>query len=281
MSQILSRADGRNYDALRPITIETKVQRNPEGSVMITCGGTKVLVSASVEEGVKDFLRGSGKGWITAEYSMHPRANPERNRRERQPPGGRTQEIQRLIGRALRASVNLDKLGERTIHIDCDVLDADGGTRTASVTGGYVALVLALDQLRRRGLLADGGTRTTSVTGGYVALVLALDLLRKKGSLNHGVLRDPVAAVSVGLVSGAALLDLCYAEDSTCQVDFNLVATSAGDIIEVQGTAEGAPMTRAEHDKLVERGIEGIRALVPIQLAAIEKAGVEIGRLRG
>jgi ribonuclease PH len=251
VSQILSRADGRNYDALRPITIETKVQRNPEGSVMITCGGTKVLVSASVEEGVKDFLRGSGKGWITAEYSMHPRANPERNRRERQPPGGRTQEIQRLIGRALRASVNLDKLGERTIHIDCDVLDA------------------------------DGGTRTTSVTGGYVALVLALDLLRKRGSLNHGVLRDPVAAVSVGLVSGAALLDLCYAEDSTCQVDFNLVATSAGDIIEVQGTAEGAPMTRAEHDKLVERGIEGIRALVPIQLAAIEQAGVEIGRLRG
>ena len=249
MSQILSRADGRNYDALRPITIETKIQRNPEGSVLITCGGTKVLVSASVEEGVKDFLRGSGKGWITAEYAMHPRSNPERNRRERQP-GGRTQEIQRLIGRALRASVNLDKLGERTIHIDCDVLDA------------------------------DGGTRTTSVTGGYVALVLALDLLRKKGSLNHGILRDPVAAVSVGLISGKALLDLCYSEDSTCQVDFNLVATSAGDIIEVQGTAEGEPMTRAEHDQLIERGLHGVQTLVPLQLAALEKAGVDIARLR-
>ena len=249
MSPILSRTDGRNYDALRPITIETRVQRNPEGSVMITCGGTKVLVSATVEDGVKDFLKGTSKGWITAEYAMHPRANPERNRRERQP-GGRTQEIQRLIGRALRAAVNLEKLGERTIHIDCDVLDA------------------------------DGGTRTTSVTGGYVALVLALDLLRKKGSLHPGVLRDPVAATSVGLVSGSALLDLCYAEDSTCQVDLNLVATSAGDIIEVQGTAEGAPMTRAEHDMLLERGMHGIRTLVPLQLAAIEQAGVDIARLR-
>lgn len=249
MSPVLSRADGRNYDQLRPITIETGVQRNPEGSVLITCGGTKVLVSASVEDGVKDFLRGTNKGWVTAEYAMHPRANPERQRRERQP-GGRSQEIQRLIGRALRAAVNLDKLGERTIHIDCDVLDA------------------------------DGGTRTTSVTGGYVALVIALDLLRKKGSLHPGVLRDPVAATSVGLISGAALLDLCYTEDSGCQVDLNLVATSAGDIIEVQGTAEGAPMTRVEHDTLVERGMHGIRSLVPIQLAAIEKAGVDIARLR-
>jgi ribonuclease PH len=245
-----SRTDGRNYDALRPITIETRVQRNPEGSVLIACGGTKVLVAASVEDGVKDFLKGSNKGWITAEYNMHPRSNPERQRRERQPPGGRTQEIQRLIGRALRAAVNLDKLGERTIHIDCDVLDA------------------------------DGGTRTTSVTGGYIALVMALDLLRKKGSLKAGVLRDPVAAVSVGLIGGAALLDLNYAEDSTCQVDFNLVATSAGDIIEVQGTAEGEPMTRAQHDQLVERGIHGINTLIPLQLAALEKAGVDIARLR-
>lgn len=249
MSGMLSRADGRNYDELRPIEIQTRVQRNPEGSVLIRCGGTAVLVSASVEDGVKEFLKGSNKGWITAEYAMHPRANPERQRRERQL-GGRTQEIQRLIGRALRAAVNLDKLGERTIHIDCDVLDA------------------------------DGGTRTTSVTGGYVALVLALDLLRKKGSLQPGVLRAPVAAVSVGLVSGAALLDLCYTEDSTCQVDLNLVATSAGDIIEVQGTAEGAPMTRAEHDQLIERGMHGVRALVPLQLAALEQAGVDLARLR-
>ena len=249
MSQFQSRIDGRNYDALRPITIETKVQKNPEGSVLITCGGTKVLVSASVEDGVKEFLKGSNKGWITAEYLMHPRCNPERQRRERQP-GGRTQEIQRLIGRALRAAVNLDKLGERTIHIDCDVLDA------------------------------DGGTRTTSVTGGYVALVMALDLLRKKGSLKAGVLRDPVAAVSVGLVGGACILDMSYAEDSTCQVDLNLVATSQGDIIEVQGTAEGDPMTRAQHDQLVERAMHGIRTVVPLQLAALEKAGVDIARLR-
>ena len=249
MSQFQSRIDGRNYDALRPITIETKVQKNPEGSVLITCGGTKVLVSASVEDGVKEFLKGSNKGWITAEYLMHPRCNPERQRRERQP-GGRTQEIQRLIGRALRAAVNLDKLGERTIHIDCDVLDA------------------------------DGGTRTTSVTGGYVALVMALDLLRKKGSLKPGVLRDPVAAVSVGLVGGACILDMSYAEDSTCQVDLNLVATSAGDIIEVQGTAEGDPMTRVQHDQLVERAMHGIQTLVPLQLAALEKAGVDIARLR-
>ena len=238
---------------LRPVTIETSVQRNPEGSVMVAFGNTRVLVAASVQEGVKDFLRGTGRGWITAEYAMHPRANPSRQAREGQNGkiGGRTHEIQRLIGRALRAAVNTERLGERTIHIDCDVLDADGGTRTASVTGGYVALVLALDQLRKRGLLADG------------------------------VLREPVAAVSVGLVDGAALLDLCYTEDSTCQVDLNLAATKGGRIIEVQGTAEGEPMTRAEHDALLERGLYGITLLAEHQARALERAGVNLARLFG
>jgi ribonuclease PH len=253
MSAMRSRSDGRSADALRPITIETGIQRNPEGSVMITQGGTKVLIAASVEEGVKDFLKKSGKGWVTAEYAMHPRANPSRQSREGKngQVNGRSQEIQRLVGRALRAAVHLERLGERTIHIDCDVLDADGGTRTASITGGYVALVLALEGLRKRGLLGAG------------------------------VLREPVAAISVGLIDGVALLDVCYQEDAACQVDLNLVATASGNVIEVQGTAEGDPMTRAEHDALVDRGLLGVRALVPIQEAALARTGVDVARLRG
>jgi ribonuclease PH len=247
-----SRTDGRNADALRPVSIETGLQRNPEGSVLISTGGTKVLIAASVQEGVKDFLRQSQRGWVTAEYAMHPRANPERQSRDgKNGPSGRTHEIQRLIGRSLRAAVRLERLGERTIHIDCDVLDADGGTRTASVTGGYIALVLALDGLRKRGLVAPG------------------------------VLREPVAAVSVGLVEGAALLDLCYEEDHRCQVDLNLVATGSGQIIEVQGTAEGEPMTRAEHDALVDRGLAGVARLVMLQAQALQKAGVDPKRLLG
>jgi len=246
-----SRADGRSADALRPVAFETGLQRNPEGSALISVGGTRVLIAVSVQEGVKEFLRGSGRGWITAEYAMHPRSNPERQSREGRngQVGGRSHEIQRLIGRALRAAVRLDKLGERTLHVDCDVLDADGGTRTASVTGGYVALVIALDQLRKRGLLAAG------------------------------VLREPVAAVSVGLWQGAAVLDLCYAEDSTCQVDLNLVATESGKIIEVQGTAEGEPMTRVEHDALLDRGLAGVAGLIALQKQALQRAGVEVERL--
>ena len=252
MTNVRTRSDGRGADALRPVAIETGLQRNPEGSVVIACGGTKVLIAASVQEGVKDFLRGSGRGWVTAEYAMHPRANPERQGRDRNgQTNGRSQEIQRLVGRALRAAVRLERLGERTIHIDCDVLDADGGTRTASVTGGYVALVLALDKLRKRGLLQPG------------------------------VLREPVAAVSVGLVNGAALLDLCYEEDAGCQVDLNLVATQSGQIIEVQGTAEGEPMTRSEHDALVDRGIAGIAELVVLQQRALDQASVDVARLLG
>ena len=251
MTGTRTRNDGRAVDALRPVKIETGLQRNPEGSVVISCGGTKIMLAASVQEGVKDFLRGSGRGWVTAEYAMHPRANPERNQREgiNGKVNGRSQEIQRLVGRALRAAIRLNRLGERTIHIDCDVLDADGGTRTASVTGGYVALVLALDQLRKRGLVMPG------------------------------VVREPVAAVSVGLIDGAALLDLCYEEDARCQVDLNLVATQSGAIIEVQGTAEGDPMTRAQHDALVDRGLAGIAELGALQQQALERAGVDVARL--
>jgi ribonuclease PH len=184
---------------------------------------------------------------------MHPRANPERQRREGQrgPVSGRTQEIARLIGRSLRAAVRLEKLGERTITIDCDVLDADGGTRTASITGGYVALVMALDGLRKR------------------------------GALNAGALREPVAAVSVGLFEGSALLDLCYLEDRDAQVDLNLVATQSRGIVEVQGTAEGAPMTRAEHDLLVERGLDGVASLVVTQAEALAALGIDVAKLRG
>lgn len=248
-----TRADGRGAANLRPVQIELGVQKNPEGSVLYTCGGTKVLVSASVEEGVQDFQRGSGCGWVTAEYAMHPRANRNRQRREGRNGrlGGRTHEIQRLIGRALRAAVRLERLGERTITLDCDVLDADGGTRTASVTGGYVALVLALNGLRKRGLVKPG------------------------------VLRDNVAAISVGLVGGSALLDLCYTEDRDAQVDLNLVATESGDIIEVQGTAEGAPMTRAEHDALMARAFEGIRELTQLQSESLRSAKIDLGLLRG
>jgi len=245
-----TRHDGRGAADLREVRIETGLQRNPEGSVMYQCGGTKVLISAAVEEGVKDFLRGSGKGWVTAEYAMHPVANPGRQKRERNGQvGGRTQEIQRLVGRALRAAVRPELLGERTIHIDCDVLDADGGTRTASITGGFIALALALDVLRRRGLVKPG------------------------------VLREPVAAVSVGLCAGTPLLDLCYVEDRDAQVDLNLVGTEAGKLIEVQGTAEDAPIERSEHDALVDLAIDGVKRLTTLQRAALSAAGVELARL--
>jgi ribonuclease PH len=246
-----TRHDGRGAAQLREVRIETGLQRNPAGSVLYSCGGTKVLISAAIEDGVKDFLRGSGKGWVTAEYAMHPVANPGRQRREGRNGqlGGRTQEIQRLVGRALRAAVRPELLGERTIHIDCDVLDADGGTRTASVTGGFVALALALESLRKRGLVAPG------------------------------VLREPVAAVSVGLCAGTPLLDLCYVEDRDAQVDLNLVGTEAGKLIEVQGTAEDAPIERAEHDALVDLALAGVVQLAALQRAALEAAGIDLSRL--
>lgn len=248
-----TRADGRSSDTLRPVEIETGIQRFPEGSVLYTCGGTKVLISASIEDGVRDFLRGTGKGWVSAEYQMHPRCNPQRQRREGRNGkiGGRTQEIQRLISRSLRAAVRLEKLGERNITIDCDVLDADGGTRTASVTGGYIALVMALEHLRGRGLV------------------------------EKGVLRENVAAVSVGLVDGRVLLDLCYTEDSTAQVDLNLVGTASGALVEVQGTAEGAPMERSQHDALVDCAMAGVAELCKTQDEALRSVGIDVSKLLG
>jgi len=248
-----TRADGRSSDALRPVAIETGVQRFPEGSVLYACGGTKVLISASIEDRVRDFLRGTGNGWVSAEYQMHPRSNPERQRREGRNGkiGGRTQEIQRLISRSLRAAVRLDMLGERNITIDCDVLDADGGTRTASVTGGYIALVMALESLRRKGLVKPG------------------------------VLRENVAAVSVGLVDDRTLLDLCYTEDAAAQVDLNLVATASGALVEVQGTAEGVPMRREQHDSLVDSAMAGVADLCNIQNTALKAADIDVARLLG
>lgn len=249
-----TRSDGRSADTLRPVTIETGVQKNPEGSVLYRSGGTLVLISASVEDGVRDFMRGKGCGWVTAEYAMHPRCGPARQARDGRRSGGidgRAQEIQRLVGRALRAAIVPEKLRERTITIDCDVLDADGGTRTASVTGGFIALAMVLDGLRKRGLVAPG------------------------------VLRAPIAAVSVGLVEHVPLLDLCYTEDRDAQVDLNVVATENGDLVEVQGTAEEAPMTRAEHDALLSLALAGVPTLIAAQRTALEKVGVDLAALLG
>jgi ribonuclease PH len=243
----MTRMDARAADQLRPIEIELGIQRNPEGSVLYRSGKTTVLVSASVTEGVPDWMREQNSGWVTAEYLMHPRSSPQRQRRKATP-DGRASEIQRLVGRALRAAVDLERLGPRTIALDCDVLDADGGTRTAAVTGGMVALVLALDHLRKRGLVGPG------------------------------VLRDRVAAVSVGLVSGVPLLDLCYVEDRDAQVDLNVVATASGKVVEVQGTAEGAPMTRAELDAMIDLGLGAMATLCQKQREAL--AGVDLDRLR-
>ena len=244
-----TRIDGREVDVLRPVTIETGVQQNPEGSVLYRCGGTAVLVSASIAEGAPRWMKGSGEGWLTAEYAMHPRANRRRQLRERGAIGGRTAEIQRLIGRSLRAAVSLDRIGERTITVDCDVLDADGGTRTAAITGGFIALGLALNQLREKGLLKSK------------------------------VLRAPVAAISVGSCEGRALLDLCYVEDRDADVDLNVIGTEGGGLIEVQGTAEGAPIPRASFDAMLDLGQRAIPALVAQQRVALEAAGVDLDRL--
>jgi ribonuclease PH len=246
-----SRTDGRSADAIRDVKIETGFQKNPEGSVLYTCGGTRVLISASIEESLPPWLRGKGGGWVTAEYAMHPRANPQRKDRDGRKGkiDGRTQEIQRLIGRALRSAVALERLGERQITVDCDVLDADGGTRTASITGGFVALALALASLKKRGVVGPG------------------------------VVRAPVAAISAGLVSGKLLLDLCYTEDSKAEVDLNVVAGEGGTIVEVQGTAEGAPVPRAHFDGLVDLSLSAIPTLRAAQDAALASAGVSLRSL--
>ncbi len=242
-----TRLDGRSADALRPLRFETRVQKNPEGSVMISAGSTRVLVAASIEESVPAWMRGKGRGWLTAEYAMHPRANPHRQDRDgrRGKIDGRTTEIQRLIGRALRAAIDLDKLGERQILIDCDVLDADGGTRTASITGGFVALAMALDHLRKVGLAS-------------------------------GALRAQIAAISAGIVNGVPMLDLAYVEDSRADVDLNVVATSGEALVEVQGTAEGPPVPRAHFDTLVDLSLGAMDTLFRAQRDTLGALGIDL-----
>ena len=239
----MTRGDGRLYDELRPTRIEVDTLMFAEGSATIETGHTKVLCAVSVEDGVPPFLQDSWQGWITAEYAMLPRATLTRSRREgRAGPKGRTQEIQRLIGRSLRAAVDLDKLGERTITVDCDVIQADGGTRTASITGAYVALYRALS-----GLVADD-------------ILLELPL------------RCGVASTSVGIHEGAALLDLNYEEDSQAEVDFNVVMTDLGEFVEVQGTAEEGSFSRESLDEIIDLAAQGIDTLFDIQRQALESA---------
>ncbi|MGD9143100.1 MAG: ribonuclease PH [Dehalococcoidia bacterium] len=233
----MKRVDGRKYDELRPVEIITGYQSFAEGSALIKLGKTHVLCSVSVEERVPPFLKGSGTGWITAEYAMLPRATVTRSQRDstRGRVGGRNQEIQRLIGRSLRAVVDLDELGERTLTIDCDVIQADGGTRTAAITGAYVALRQAMETLANMGIIS-------SIP-----------------------LKSAVAATSVGIVNTYMMLDLCYDEDSQASVDFNVVMTSKGEFVEIQGTAEGKPFTRNSVDDLLSLGEKGIRELFQAQ----------------
>jgi ribonuclease PH len=232
------RADGRSPDQLRPATITRAFLLHPEGSVLVEFGATKVICTATVEEKVPQFLKGQGLGWVTAEYGMLPRSTNTRMNRENRGPSGRSQEIQRLVGRALRAVADRSRLGERTVWIDCDVIQADGGTRTAAITGGFVALADAIGKI-------PGVNRTA-------------------------VLRDCVAAISVGIVGGAALLDLNYLEDSTAEVDMNVVMTGRGEFVEVQGTAEQVPFDRARLDALLALAERGIRQLIGLQRRALE-----------
>ncbi len=235
----MPRPDGRAPDDLRPVEIARHFIPHAEGSVLITLGQTRVVCTATVEERVPPWLRGGGSGWITAEYGMLPRSTHERTPRDPGRQGGRVQEIQRLIGRSLRSAVDLDRLGERMITVDCDVLQADGGTRTAAITGAFVALVDALAVLRRT------------------------------GALSWWPLREFVAATSVGIVDDTLVLDLAFAEDSRARVDLNLVLTESGKIVEVQGTAEGRPFSRQELLTLLALGEKGIRTLIDAQKAVL------------
>jgi ribonuclease PH len=237
----MTRTDGRSPGDLRPTTITPGYLAHAEGSVLIEVGRTRVICTASLEDRVPSFLRNTGKGWVTAEYGMLPRATSTRTQREASAGkvGGRTQEIQRLIGRSLRSVAKLQDLGERTIWIDCDVIQADGGTRTASITGGFVALVLALQRMRELALIRD-----IPIT-------------------------DYVAATSVGIVGGAALLDLAYDEDSKAEVDMNFVKTGDGRFIELQGTAEGLPFDRRALDALMELADAGIAQLIDKQRSIV------------
>ena len=238
---MVARARGREMNELRPVKIEAGTLRHAEGSALITAGDTQVLCAASVEVGVPRFLRGTGSGWVTAEYGMLPRATHTRSNREARQgrQSGRSQEIQRLIGRSLRAAMNLDALGEQTITVDCDVIQADGGTRTAAITGGWVALAMAIDWLQRGGALAADPLRTQ------------------------------VAAISVGISDSEALLDLDYTEDSQAEADFNIVQLGTGQLVEVQGTAERAPYSRRDLDRVLSLAEAGIRQLIEVQREAI------------
>jgi len=237
----MTRIDQRAPTDLRPTIVTPNYLLHAEGSVLIEVGRTRVICSASVEDRVPPFLRGSGKGWVTAEYGMLPRATSTRTTREASSGkvGGRTMEIQRLIGRSLRAVTKLDAVGERTVWIDCDVIQADGGTRTASITGAFVALVLALQKLR------------------------------EQGTLQKIPVTDYVAATSVGIVAGTAMLDLAYEEDSKAEVDMNVIMTGRGKFVEVQGTAEGEPFDRDQLDSLIALAAQGIDQLIAIQRAIV------------
>jgi ribonuclease PH len=237
----MGRVDGRAWDQLRPISLTRDFLVHPEGSVLVEFGATKVICTASVEDKVPPFLKGQALGWVTAEYAMLPRSTNTRTVRENRGPSGRSQEIQRLVGRALRAVVDRSKLGERTVWIDCDVIQADGGTRTAAITGSFVALADAVG--------------------------------RMPGAQPSKALRDSVAAISVGIVKGEPALDLNYAEDSTAEVDMNVVMTGAGAFVEVQGTAEQVPFGRAQLDQLLGLAESGIRRLVSLQRRAVGARG--------
>jgi ribonuclease PH len=243
VSQAHSRHDGRAPDALRRVTITRDYLRHPEGSVLVEFGDTKVICTASLEDKVPPFLKGQGKGWVTAEYGMLPRSTNTRMGRERGGPSGRSQEIQRLVGRSLRSVVDMTKLGERTLWMDCDVIQADGGTRTAAITGCWVALSDALDRLVQ------------------------------SGELPGSPLREHVAAISVGIVAGRPLLDLDYVEDSVAEVDMNVVMTGSGAFVEVQGTAEQTPFGKDRLAELLALAERGIQALVELQRRAVSARG--------
>lgn len=240
----MARIDGRANDELRPVRFVTDFIVHPEGSVLIETGGTRVLCNVSVEEKVPVWREASGSGWLTAEYAMLPRATHTRTPRPAGAGGARSQEIRRLIGRTLRAAVDLERLGPHTLTVDCDVLQADGGTRTAAITGGYVAVALALWRMI------------------------------EAGDLPPDVLATPVAAVSVGTVGGRPLLDLCYAEDASADADINVAMTGDGRFVEVQGTAEGNPFDRSTLDQLLDLAASGIEQLLQYQHEVLAKAGV-------
>lgn len=256
----MPRQDGRANDEIRPVKITRGYMKYAEGSVLIEVGDTRVVCTATLEDRVPQFLKGQGKGWVTAEYGMLPRATSERNPREAtKGKSGRTYEIQRLIGRALRAVVDLEAIGERTVWIDCDVIQADGGTRTAAITGSFVALVEALSRL------SSGGNAAYDEAGTAEPLPGPLPV------------RDFIAATSVGIVDGELVIDLSFDEDSRASVDMNVVMTGGGKLVEIQGTAEGSPFSRAELDRMLRLARGGIDRLIAIQREVLGDLAARVG----